>query len=974
MVQYQFKHQRKKSTERSTWNVLIFILIVFVVITTYFDGVFNSVSLLLPDDVGESFEHQKENHPPVKEQCVHILRVNDHLCEDDSPLVVTEWVLENSPHGHGNVSERVDGTRRRGMLVHTVLHERGIIQDPSYGMNEVIDSWVRDDIWTFRAEFDWPYTRQESTVLQLNRVDTVADVYVDGMLVGRTSSMHRRYTFDVSLDKGAHTISITLFPVGKYTEELKDKLPYPIPHTKHHVRVGHYNLVRKIAADFGWDFAPAFAPSGLLGSIVVSTRAIQVMEQVVIEQEHGPDGVLLHSSIFVRGECVSGEIRIEIRDPSGNFEGSSATRMPECQRHCTDDGLNLQGEDAVHAECFWKCLGPTFKVKDPELWWTWDQSPDGRKEQPLYSVTAVLACGPGCFIDKTVMIGLRSFELVREPIGQEESFYFRINGRMMYSKGSNLVPLNIFQDKIDVGHILDVIWSAKRAHFNTIRVWGGGGYLPDIFYEECDKHGIVVWQEFMFACAAYPTHVQFQVDVASEIHQQSLRIINHPSIALFGFNNENENSFDWFEETVINSALYAIDYYALFISNVRQSLRRVAPHAVYVDTSPSNGIYREDPVYEKRWGDVMDETRGDVHFYEYGANLLSDDVFPKAKFISEFGILSLPSWSVYSKYIDTTGNPRTMLEFRTRRKNGLQEMFQQMTHHFFPMMQASTLLDSIRKDTIRHLIYLSQLQQGLIYRHAAFHWRKKMNPEQTMGFLYWQHQDVGNWSGPSWSGLNSDASWKLLHYFARDFFAPLATFMEYKNNTINIYASNHHHGSIEATIRVDTIPYSASQESQVTQQCTESIRHAGYHRVCSFTVDNQTEVFIVVSVSLTHQDGYSTVFMPSEASAADLRPSNVAIESIDLSIDGHGDDECPPKYDGMFSMQVSSASAPALFVSFESNRDVHFIDNAVYILPWAPTTIKGCYHRVDSVGADDLRNSIEMFALQSSIAAVKSSS
>jgi len=988
------KYGGKKHRGQWGWNIILSVFIVYVGLTSYYDVVSNSVTVVLPEHIQSSLADTARTAVPVRNEYVTILHVqhdhhqqqqgkNDHHVADD-------WLLENRPHGHGNVSERVHGRRAYGMTVHTLLHELGIIGNPSYSKNEILDSWVRDDVWTFSTEFDWPYTAHDA-VLELDRVDTIAEIQIDGRLVGRTSSMHRTYRFEVSLDMGKHTFSVTLFPVGTYTEDLEKTLAYPVPHTKHHVRVGHYNLVRKIAADFGWDFAPAFAPSGLLGSIVVVAAAhgseFVVLEQLVVEQEHVGDRVVLHPAVFISmGNTAdrlplfsnNGEIRVDVRDPSGKIVGSSvSTHVPHCDSYCTDGGVDVR--DDVHVECYLKCDGPVITIQHPELWWTWDQSPAGRKEQPLYSVTAVLSRGSGCSHTKTVKIGMRSFELVRKPIGkEEESFYFRINGRMMYSKGSNLVPLDVFQDQIQADHIIHLVWSARRAHFNTIRVWGGGGYLPDVFYEECDKHGILVWQEFMFACAAYPTDARFQVDVASEIHQQSLRIANHPSVALFGFNNENENSFDWFEETAMNSALYSVDYYALFITVVRQTLRRVVPRAVYVDTSPSNGIYREDPIYAKRWGDVMDERYGDVHFYEYATNLLSSDVFPKAKFISEFGILSLPSWRVFSKYIHETDDLRDMLEFRTRRKNGLEELFHQMQYHFFPHMQASALIESIRRDTIGQFIYLSQLQQGLVYRNAAFHWRQDMHPKQTMGFLYWQFQDVGHWAGPSWSGVNSDASWKLLHYFSRDFFAPIAMFVDFTSKgRVHVHVSNHLHGPVQATMTVDSVPYSASEQSESTRQCYLRIQEkrdnsSGYQNACSFSMKSQTEEFLVASISFDHDGPHSpsTVFLPSEAAEASLRPSEVTIENIIFSKNGDMDDACPPTYDGMFLMQVSCSPVPAIYVAFESDLDVHFIDNAVHIFPWASKTVYGCYHSSDRLNEENLKNSIQIFDLQTALGVV----
>ena len=958
--------------QRPSWRVfyrrssVYFILIgILIYSIAYHDSPLSQTSAVR--DLSHSLEGTWSTNS-LEKSCLHLLSVNyEDDCGHLNPQK-SSWVLENS-QGYANVTQQVSTSRAlgRGFVVHSLLFEAGLIPDPSHGRNEMIHSWVRDDTWTFRTEFEWDFDGYyDSTILELGGIDTVADVHINHVLVATTTNMHRRYSIplDLSVRGRKHNISITVHPVGEYSDALAGSLKYPIPHTKHLVRVGHYNLVRKVAADFGWDFAPAFAPCGILGSIQLVGRRhnhnVLELDQVIVEQEHDSDdgAVVLYPSIFLKyveprdvrkNQFIKAKKRIQtplhvtVENPAGELVASTDTMKQGlmCQVYCTDYGMELALEkiDVSHIECFWKCECPPIMLENPTLWWTWDHNPDrGRDQQPLYSVTARMGAR-----EKTVKIGLRSFQLAREPLdNNQESFYFKLNGRMVYSKGANAVPLNIFRDKITEEYIHQIIWAAKKANFNTIRVWGGGGYLPDSFYEECDRQGILVWQEFMFACAAYPAHGQFLADVAAEVHQQSLRLSNHPSIVLFGFNNENENSFEWFEETIVNAGLYAVDYYALFINVIRTALRTVHPRAVYVDTSPSNGVYTEDPVYQKRWGDVMDERYGDVHFYDYSSNLLSSsssNVFPRAKFISEFGLLSLPSLAVYSKYVQDDLS-RDLMEYRTRRHNGLNEMFQQMTYHFFPNTKGSTILESLNETTLPHLIYLSQIQQALVYRNAAFNWRKGMDPSHTMGFLYWQLQQIGGWSGPSWSSLNSDASWKLLHYFAREFFAPLTHFVEYdaKKHTVSVFVSNHWmephtNPAISFTVTVDSIPY--GEPSDITRHCTVSVENATpYSRVCKFSMglDEAKSSFILSSISTNPQSDHiqTMVTIPTEVADSAIAATSVTIESIQYTRKlPH--DSCPPGYDHMFTMQVSISTAPALYVSFEY-PGVHFIDNAIQVI------------------------------------------
>ena len=809
----------------------------------------------------------------------------------------TKWTLSNV-RGSDNVSIEIGEERSRGsMVVHSLLFENGVIENPAYGWNEVDDAWVKEDVWTFEVCFELPEPdggeNDMDIVLSMENVDTFGMLEVDGAFLRNTSNMHRTYyvrdtkiskMFDQPQETGGktamHTLSITLDSAARVTREMQRKLVYPVPHTMHEIHAGHYNLARKSAVDFGWDFAPAFVPAGLLGPlrfVRVQSMCHVLMEQAVIRQDHvqEPGSVLLDIDVWFRsnmgmsGVCGSLSVHVVAPGERGQRPIKQSVSLDGCRMICASAEQSSFLKHTNKDDCLWKCPGPRVTIQHPILWRTWDQGKDGgsSEKQPLYSVHVQFkqnGCSPDtvdtilCPIEeKRIKIGLRSFSLVRRLLGKGagESFFFKLNGDALYSKGSNLVPLHIFRDQIREDDISKLIWSAKSAHFNTIRVWGGGEYLPDAFYDQADEAGILIWQEYAFACALYPLSEEFLADVSIEIQQQTLRIVNHPSVVLYGFNNENENAFEWFDESIMNPLLYAIDYHVLFIQTIRTVLLRIDSGVQYVDSSPSNGIMQTDPaLYTKRWGDVMDEAYGDVHFYDYGQNLINHaDVFPKARFISEFGFMSIPSWRTYKNYAPQE-HLEDMLAFRTRRHHGLGELSEQMKYHFFPAScftgKESSVITKLNWENFRDFVYLTQLQQGLIYRSAAAAWRRTIQPNATMGFLYWQFADIGGWSGPSWSTLDSDFGWKVSHYFVRDFFAPITLIANHADDYVDIFVSSHHSMSKEVRIQVDIVPYNALHPTDLQTSCDASVvvKSHAFDPICRVQIKDASESFILASL------------------------------------------------------------------------------------------------------------------------------
>jgi beta-galactosidase/beta-glucuronidase len=423
-------------------------------------------------------------------------------------------------------------------------------------------------------------------------------------------------------------------------------------------------------------------------------------------------------------------------------------------------------------------------------------------------------------------IGFRTVELIRDPIINPtkveniqnnsstkdivgETFYFKINKVALFARGANVVPLDLIPTKVTLPRIKHVVSSARDANMNFLRVWGGGRYFIDQFYQECDRKGILVWQEFMYACAMYPVTEFYLKEAREEARQQVLRLNSHPSVILWGGNNENEAAFSWFSETKQHPKRYRHAYEVLFVQLLRDVLLSLDPGAIYVDSSPSNGLVKDGngssikEESKKRWGDVTDPTTGDVHFYDYSSNLLDSKTYPPAKFISEFGYMSLPSFDSFAKQSKSEKEQDwafsgKLMRSRMRHAGGFEEMEKQLQMHFRPSIKTGDFsIGVVTNDTIldrfQAYIYLTQLQQALIYDTAATTWRLGKNDPvaRTGGLLYWQLNDV--WAGPSWSSMDYDGRWKVLHYVVRRFFSPVGVFGRKVNEKVerkNKWSSN----------------------------------------------------------------------------------------------------------------------------------------------------------------------------------------
>ncbi len=588
----------------------------------------------------------------------------------------------------------------------TALHRAGVIPDPYFGRNEYDLRWIADAGWVLTREVDLPRVDLE---LVIDALDTVAQVWLNGVCVLRADNAFRTHRVDVAgaARLGRNQLEIRFPPLTPEANARQAAQPFPVPYHQANCPIPNGNMLRKPQCDFGWDWNIALAPFGIYGAVGFALPGPR-LEGVVIEQAHG-----------------DGFVDVTITPHMANFTGPVTLSL-----------CGITAKTTANA-------ATTLRINTPALWWPASLGP-----QPMHDLTISFAGQT-----ETRQIGLRALDLVTTPDATGAGFKFRVNGHDVFARGANWIPADALAGRITPQATRDLLQSAVDANMNMIRIWGGGRYEPDWFYALCDELGLMVWHDFMFACHLYPSTPAFLAEVAGEVREAALRIGHHACIALWCGDNELLGALTWFDESRQNRDRYLVSYDRLN-RTIEQALKAVAPHANWWPSSPSPG--------PMSFGDAWhNDSAGDMHFWSVWHEGRDFDHYRdvRPRFCSEFGFQSYPSMDVIARFAGpqdwNIASP--VLESHQKNAGGNARIAETMFRYFrFPTRFAD-------------FVWLSQIQQGLAIKTAVTQWRS-LKPH-CMGALYWPLNDT--WPVCSWSSLDHGGGWKLLHHMARDFFAPV---------------------------------------------------------------------------------------------------------------------------------------------------------------------------------------------------------
>ena len=609
----------------------------------------------------------------------------------------------------------------------TALERAGLIPDPYWGRNEDGLRWIGTRDWTARRVV---FLNAAEYELVVSGLDCVAEIRWNGAVVLKAENQFRTYRVDLSdvAVEGENAVEILFRSPVHEAAKRQAAQPFFVPWTKNH-SVPNGNMLRKVQADFGWDWNIALTPFGLEGDIRVEPVAAARIHSVMVHQHH-----------------ERGKVRVVLAVDVAQAEGAEIT--------ATLSGAEATGTvNEARAEL-------ALEIDDPVLWW-----PNGQGAQVLHDL--IVTCGDASAHRR---VGLRSLELVTEPDDAGACFKFRVNGRDVFMKGANWIMADALSGRITDAKTRSLLQSAVDAHMNMLRVWGGGRYEPDSFYEACDELGLLVWQDFMFACSLYPSTPAFLAEVEAEVEEQVARLQHHACLALWCGDNELVGALDWYRESIENRDRYLVNYDRLN-RTIETVLKRTDPTALWWPSSPSLGALD----FRDGW---HVEGQGDMHFWSvWHENREFDhyrDVAPR--FCSEFGFQSYPSMQVIERFTAPEDRNIAAPVFESHQKNaGGNERI------------AATMFRAFRwPERFADFVWLSQLQQAEAIKTAVTHWRG-LKPH-CMGTLYWQLNDT--WPVCSWSSLNYGGGWKMLHYWAQRFFAPVTVVAVPEDGGITLKAVN----------------------------------------------------------------------------------------------------------------------------------------------------------------------------------------
>uniref|UniRef100_A0A8D2KYZ9 Beta-mannosidase n=1 Tax=Varanus komodoensis TaxID=61221 RepID=A0A8D2KYZ9_VARKO len=661
------------------------------------------------------------------------------LCPETAPAAASHSLRGSWRLSNGNGSLELPG----GVpgCVHTALLQQGLIQDPYYRFNDLAYKWISLDNWTYDRKFETPFNASmwQKVSLVFEGLDTVAQIVVNNVTIGRTDNMFNRYSFDITdvLEK-INVIEVHFLSAVWYAEkqsELHQAYRVP-PECPPPVQKGqcHVNFIRKEQCSFSWDWGPSFPTQGIWKDVRIEAYNLCRLVYFSVTPHYAQNLQLWSLEIESVFDVVSNK----------SVGGLVMVSIPELQ---TWQALPVQlhPEEGVIT-----LLINISKVSVAlETWW-----PRGHGNQTGYNMTATFILEGGYKIEKFSKVYFRTVELIEEPIPGSPglSFYFRINGLPIFMKGSNWIPADSFQDRVTSKMLRLLLQSAADANMNILRVWGGGIYEQDEFYDICDELGIMIWQDFMFACALYPTDQSYLDSVKAEITHQVKRLKSHPSIILWSGNNENEAAiaFNWFSVPPVKRNIYSRDYVTLYVNNIQEIVLAEDKSRPFITSSPTNGLESAKEGWLAK--NPYDTHFGDTHYYNYRTDCWNWTTYPRARFASEYGFQSWPSFSTLAEVSaeeDWSYGSNFSLH-RQHHAEGNEQMLQQAALHF-KLPQNTTPLKHFQQT-----IYLTQIMQAQCIKSETEFYRRSqseiINGEgRTMGALYWQLNDI--WQAPSWASL-----------------------------------------------------------------------------------------------------------------------------------------------------------------------------------------------------------------------------
>ena len=644
-------------------------------------------------------------------------------------------------------------------VVHTDLLQNKIIEDPFFRLNERGLQWIDKEDWVYETCFTLAadMMRKENMELVFEGLDTYADVYLNDECILKADNMFRRWSIPVRqyIREENNILKVYFHSPVKIDVPKWDALPYQYPASNDQSENGGlFNkkisiFARKAGYHYGWDWGPRLVTSGIWRPVYIRAWSDLRINDVFIEQKEVGAGRAV----------IAGHVEL---DADKDMDGVLVT--------ITDEATGrVLGEWQADLKRGTNRVTVDFVLHKPKLWWS-----NGLGEPFLYRFRTDIIAGGELLDSKTERVGIRSLKVVHQPDKDGHTFYIELNGRPVFAKGANYIPSDNFLPRVTPENYKRTILDAAGVNMNMLRVWGGGIYENDVFYDLCDEHGIMIWQDFMFACSMYPVEGALLDNIHQEAVDNVKRLRNHACIALWCGNNECQDAWlgwGWKCEIERQNKEYADKIWAQYRQQYHVTLpgvvREYAPGTFYWPSSPF--------AFE---GEMSGTTDGDRHYWSvwHGKAPISDYDSEKSRFFSEYGFQSFPEFDSVKRYAPYPEDWDIRSEVMMSHQRG--------GDHANGLIETYLLNEYKKPRDFRAFLYMNHVLQGDAIKTAIESHRRQM--PYNMGTLFWQHNDC--WPVASWASRDYYGRWKAQHYYTRKVYDDILISPVVEGDDLKVYA------------------------------------------------------------------------------------------------------------------------------------------------------------------------------------------
>ena len=644
-------------------------------------------------------------------------------------------------------------------VVHTDLLQNKIIEDPFFRLNERGLQWIDKEDWVYETCFTLAadMMRKENMELVFEGLDTYADVYLNDECILKADNMFRCWSIPVRqyIREENNILKVYFHSPVKIDVPKWDALPYQYPASNDQSENGGlFNkkisiFARKAGYHYGWDWGPRLVTSGIWRPVYIRAWSDLRINDVFIEQKEVGAGRAV----------IAGHVEL---DADKDMDGVLVT--------ITDEATGrVLGEWQADLKRGTNRVTVDFVLHKPKLWWS-----NGLGEPFLYRFRTDIIAGGELLDSKTERVGIRSLKVVHQPDKDGHTFYIELNGRPVFAKGANYIPSDNFLPRVTPENYKRTILDAAGVNMNMLRVWGGGIYENDVFYDLCDEHGIMIWQDFMFACSMYPAEGALLDNIHQEAVDNVKRLRNHACIALWCGNNECQDAWlgwGWKCEIERQNKEYADKIWAQYRQQYHVTLpgvvREYAPGTFYWPSSPF--------AFE---GEMSGTTDGDRHYWSvwHGKAPISDYDSEKSRFFSEYGFQSFPEFDSVKRYAPYPEDWDIRSEVMMSHQRG--------GDHANGLIETYLLNEYKKPRDFRAFLYINHVLQGDAIKTAIESHRRQM--PYNMGTLFWQHNDC--WPVASWASRDYYGRWKAQHYYTRKAYDDILISPVVEGGDLKVYA------------------------------------------------------------------------------------------------------------------------------------------------------------------------------------------